>query len=71
MVVFTINSYSTPPVAIKLTGSPIQIVIVDGAVTAPAFAVNPGVGNAFTLTNTLLVGLVHSLPLRLLTVWRL
>ena len=48
---FNKNSYSTPPVPTKEITSPEQILIVAAAVTAPAFAVKPGTGKAFTETK--------------------
>ena len=43
-------------------------VIVAGAVTAPPFAVNPGMGKLSTLTVMLLDGISHKYPLRVFTV---
>ena len=47
-----------------------HILIVAAAVIAPGFAVNPGTGKAFTVTNTSFEGTEHVTPLRVLTVNR-
>ena len=47
-----------------------QILIVAAAVMAPGFAVNPGTGNALTVTNTSFEAMVHNTPLTVLTVSR-
>ena len=67
-MLFTKNSYSVPPEAIKLMVLLAHEVIVAGAVTAPPFAVNTGMGKLSTLTVMLLDGISHKYPLRVFTV---
>ena len=44
--------------------------MVAAAVMAPGFAVNPGTGNAFTVTNTSFEATVHNTPFKVFTVKR-
>ena len=64
------NSYSTPPEPIKETLSPAHMLMVAAAVIAPGFAVNPGVGKAFTVTSISFDATSHCTPLSVFTTKR-